>query len=151
MFGMFRRDLLRMDAESGKLYGNPEIEELKKKVAELSARAVDLAGREVVRYVQLDPKNEGDPARDYVGGDASYHEYVSSLLDDSRFQWLIYKRQMQMVDIMNATPRGDPESAEMRMRAAYRMDGLQMLIDDMVAMKRAHLISKMPVKEEGLS
>jgi len=132
-----------------------DFQEIANKAIQVAKSAVkqynDLKESSNVRYVQVDYKNEGDPDKGYEGGDETYQEWVSSLLDDSRFQWLIYKRQMAMIDVMTAIPTNDPKSAEMRQRAAFRMDGIQMLLDAMVAMKRAYKISKLPKNEEGLS
>lgn len=134
---------------------NTDFQEMANKAIRVANEAVkaynDLKESSSVRYVQVDYKNEGDSDKGYENGDEAYQEWVSSLLDDSRFQWLIYKRQMGMIDVMRAIPTNDPKSAEMRQRAAYRMDGIQMLLDDMVAIKRAYKISKLPKNEEGLS
>jgi len=129
----------------------PGLAELDQQIRALSAKADTLEAKERIRYIQVEPKNEGDPKAEYAGGDPAYQEWVADLLNDTRFQWLIYKRQMQMIDIMNLIPRGDAGSAEMRQRAAYRMDGIQMLIDDMVAIKRAHMLAQLPPDKEGLA
>jgi hypothetical protein len=131
----------------------PDLAGMSKAIADLRAKAAALKASEQVRvvYTALDPKNEGNPAAEYAGGDPAYQEWVANLLDDKRFQWLIYKRNMQMIDIMTAIPTGEPLSAEMRQRAAYRMDGIQMLVDDMVAIKRAYILAQKTVKEEGLA
>ena len=128
----------------------PAYKEMAKKIAKLSKQAELMKPIEKPLFVQVDPKNEGDADHDYIGGDEAYQEYVSNLLDDKRFQWLIYTRNMNMIDIMTAIPTNDPSSAEMRQRAAYRMDGIQILINDMVAIKRAYLISQQPEEREGL-
>jgi hypothetical protein len=121
------------------------------RVDELNRKLQAVKDSGQVRYVQLEPKYEGDPVNEFFGGDPVYQEFVSGLLDNSSFQWLIYKRQMQMIDIMNAIPCGDQQSAEMRQRAAYRMDGIQMLINDMVSIKRAYTLAMQPQRQEGMA
>lgn len=94
-----------------------------------------------VRYLQVDFIDEGDQDKSFEGGDKDYQQFISELMDDAKFQWFLYKRQMEFVDIMNQIPNSDPKSDEMRVRAAHRMDGVCRLIDTMAAIKRAYLIS----------
>jgi hypothetical protein len=114
------------------------------RIKELSERADQLEhivhatqGKTNVRYVQIQAFNEGDPRNDYLGGSDQYQEWVVALLDDDRFKWLIHKTNMEFIDIMKAINPGDSNSAEIRIRAAHRMDGIQMLIERMEAIRRA--------------
>ncbi len=105
-------------------------------------RILDIYKRsDKVRYLQVEFINEGDQDKNFEGGDADYQQFISELMDAPKFQWFLYKRQMEFVDVMNQIPNSDPKSAEMRIRAAHRMDGVCMLINTMAAIKRAYLIS----------
>ena len=132
-------------------WNKPNYKAMSNKIAKLTEQIKSMQPIEKVTFIQVDAKNEGDPNNEYANGDPTYQEFVSGLLDDKRFQWLIYKRQMTMIDIMTAIPTNDPKSAEMRQRAAYRMDGMQMIIDEMVKIKRAYKIAQVPEQAEELN
>jgi len=130
------------------LVPNNAIEKLSLQLSK-AERLLDIYKRsDKVRYLQVQAINEGDPEKEYADGDVEYQKWVSELLDNPRFQWFMYKRQMEFVDIMNQIPNSDPKTDEMRVRAAHRMDGVCRLIDTMAAIKRAYLISKEPKQQQ---
>jgi len=126
-----------------------QIEKLSLQVSD-AQKLLDIYRRsDKVRYLQVEFINEGDQDKEFEGGEKDYQQFISELMDDPKFQWFLYKRQMEFVDVMNQIPNSDPKSAEMRIRAAHRMDGVCRLIDTMAAIKRAYLISTQPKEEEA--
>ena len=82
------------------------------------------------RYVRIKTYEHDDP---------NYIEGIAALLDDDRFTFFLEDTMHDFIDIIRKIEPGDPESEVKRTRAAYRMDGIQFLINKISEIRARHL------------
>jgi len=75
----------------------------------------------------------------FTEDDDEYFQYTAKLLEDPKFKFLLEDTMRDLMEIMQKINPGDPESVEKRTRAAYRMDGIQLLINKLAEYRAAYL------------
>lgn len=76
----------------------------------------------------------------YDQNDDKYIEYIGKLLEDDRFKFFLEDTMHDLIVVMQKINPGDAESKEKRERAAYRMDGIQFLINKIAEIRGKYFI-----------
>ena len=130
-FDWFNPDMIHMEEHRDSL------EEVMGQKLKLETKIVELEKElslhnvpKEIRYTRVKVFDTRDPG---------FIEYIAGLMDDERFRFFLEDTMNDFVVILRKINPGDPESADKRLKAAYRMDGVQFLVNKLAEIRSAHL------------